>query len=126
MPEPIDRRKFISATAAMALLGGAAVTIGCGESAPPTGSTPPPPPPTTGPKLGSVANNHGHNATIQGAQLDAGGSLVLNIQGGATHQHVVALSAAEVTAIKAGTKVVKESSTDEGLLGAHSHQVTFN
>jgi hypothetical protein len=125
MPEPIDRREFISAATALAMLGGAGITIGCGSD---SGSspTPPPPPPPTGAKLGSVADNHGHTATILGAQLDAGGSITLNIQGSSEHQHTVVVSATQVTSIKAGTRVVIPSSSDEGLLGVHSHNVTFN
>lgn len=125
MPEPIDRRKFISAAAALAMLGGAGITIGCGSD-PGTNPTPPPSPPPTGSKLGNVTDNHGHTATIQGAQLDAGGSITLNIQGGASHQHTVVVSATQAASIKAGTRVVIQSSSDEGLLGAHTHSVTFN
>lgn len=127
MPEPIARREFISAAAALAMLGGAGITIGCSSSETGTGPTPPPPPPPgTGPKIGSVADNHGHNATIQGAQLDAGGAITLSIQGTAPHTHIVVLSATQAASIKAGSRVVVQSSTEEGLLGPHSHNVTFN
>lgn len=126
MPEPIDRRQFISAATAMALLGGAAITIGCGGDSGGGSVLPPPPPPPTGPALGSVQDNHGHAATVTGAQLDAGGSVSLNIQGGSQHPHTVALTAEQVQSIKAGTRVVVQSSANEGALGVHSHNVTFN
>jgi hypothetical protein len=125
MPEPIDRRKFISAAAALAMLGGAGITIGCGSDSGST-PTPPPPPPPTGPKLASIGDNHGHTATILGAQLDAGGAITLNVQGTAPHAHAVGLSATQVATIKAGSKVVVQSTSAEGLLGVHAHTITFN
>jgi hypothetical protein len=63
-----------------------------------------------------------HSAVITAAQLAAGGALVLNIQGTATHNHTVELSADEVLAIRDGRQVQKASSTE--LL--HAHSVVFN
>lgn len=128
MPEPIDRRRFISAATALAMLGGAGITIACGDSSPGAGPTPPPPPTTTS-KTGLVLNNHGHSAVIQAAALDAGGGLTLDIRGNAQHPHTVTLTAAQVVSIRGGNRVEVQSSTDDPGLGAefiHSHMVTFN
>ena len=123
----VDRRQFTVASA-MAILSGVAITItsGCGGNgySSPTSPTPAPTPAPTGSgdKVGAISNNHGHVAVITGAQLTAGGALALNIQGQATHNHTVELSAAEIASIAANTRVAKLSSTEE----SHDHTVTFN
>lgn len=125
----VDRRQFTLASA-MAILAGVAITItdaACGGSSYSPGSpsptpTPNPNPSPAGDKVGVVSSNHGHSAVITGAQLTAGGALMLDIRGTATHTHTVELSAAEITSIAASQKVAKESSTD----ASHSHTVTFN
>jgi hypothetical protein len=123
----LDRREFTLA-AAMAALSGVAITIsacGGGSSSPTSPSTPPPtpaPPVATSDKTAVIGSNHGHAGTITAAQLTAGGTLSLNIQGTATHPHTVELTAADLTAVAANSRVSKESSTDNG----HSHSVTFN
>jgi hypothetical protein len=125
-----DRRQF-TVEMALALLGGAAVSIGCGGGASPSGPGPVAPAPTPVPtpselKLGSVSNNHGHEAVITAAQLLAGDALRLEISGSAPHLHVVELSADEVARIRNGERVEKESSEEFGLLGLHRHTVRFN
>jgi hypothetical protein len=60
-------------------------------------------------------------AIITGAQLSAGGTVLLHIQGTATHDHTVDLSATEIGQIRDGQKVAKESSSTD-----HTHTVTFN
>jgi len=129
LEKAIDRRQFTLASA-MALLGGVAITItetACGGSSyspstPTPMPTPNPTPAPSGDKVGQVSSNHGHSAVITGAQLSAGGTLSLNIQGSSTHPHTVDLTGADLTAIAANQRVSKESSTDS----AHSHTVTFN
>jgi hypothetical protein len=81
-----------------------------------------PPPPATGDKAGAISNNHGHQATILAAQLQAGGSLTLDIRGVADHSHSVALSADEMILVRGGTRVSKVSSAER----EHQHTVTFN
>jgi hypothetical protein len=123
----LDRREFTLA-AAMAALSGVAITISaCGGGSSPTASTPAPtptpaPPAAASDKTAVVGSNHGHSAVITGAQLTAGGTLSLNIQGTSAHPHTVELTAADLTAVAASSRVSKESSTDNG----HSHSVTFN
>jgi hypothetical protein len=134
-PEPeVDLgRRQISAMAALALLGGATITIaGCGggggspsapSAAPPAGAPPGPATGTgNGDKVGLVSDDPRHQAVITSAQLSAGGALTLDIRGSAGHSHIVELSAQEVETIRNGQRVMKQSSTTLG----HSHLVTFN
>jgi hypothetical protein len=124
MSGTLDRRQF-SVAAALALLGGATITIGCGGgSSNPNGPNNNNPNPTLGPgdKAASVAANHGHIAVLTAAQLSAAGALSLDIRGQANHPHTVTLTAAEITQVASGARVSKESSQDD----QHNHTVTFN
>jgi hypothetical protein len=119
----MNRRAFNTAWA-YALLGGATITIaGCGSSSPTgnsdgnSGNNLPP-----GAVGGSISSNHGHVATILAAELTAGNGLSLNIQGSASHTHIVELSGGDVVSIRGGGRVSKNSSTGDG----HTHTVTFN
>lgn len=115
----LSRREF-SAQAALALLGGAVVTIaGCSSD---SNGNPAAPTPSAGDKTGTISGNHGHRAVVTGADLTAGNSVALDIQGDSTHPHTVQLSAQEVTNIRNGTRVSKASSNNQ----AHTHTVTFN
>jgi hypothetical protein len=123
----IDRRSFNVAWA-YALLGGAAITVGCGSETP-TGSGGDSGSgggggggATVTDKEGQVSNNHGHRAIITAAQLTAGNGLELNIQDTGTHGHTITLAAADVVAVRGGTRVSVTSSTTNG----HTHTVTFN
>ena len=113
-------RREISVSAALLMLGGATINItGCGGS---SSSDPTPTPiPTTDRSATSISSNHGHTAVITGAQLSAGGALLLTIQGAATHSHSIDLTGAEVVSIRNGTTVTKTSSPN-----GHTHEVTFN
>jgi hypothetical protein len=109
----LDRREF-TVRSLVALLSGVAITItGCGEG---------PTQPTMTDKAGAITANHGHSVVITAAQLGAGGSLTLDMQGTSTHRHTVELAAGEVLAIRDGRQVVKTASTS----GSHGHTVTFN
>jgi hypothetical protein len=111
----MDRREF-AVEAALALLGGAVITIsGCGGSSP-TASTPP-----LTDVAGTISSNHGHSAMITGAQLGEAGALSLDLRGTATHTHTVSLTGGEVMSVRKGAMVQKESSAT-----SHSHTVTFN
>jgi len=132
MSQPFDpKRRAISAAAALALLGFPVITIGgCGgggggnPAAPPTPAPNPTstPTPSAGDAQGSVSANHGHTAVVTGAQLQAGNALTLDIRGSSNHNHTLALSAADVTAIRGGQRISRSSSVDD----AHDHSVTFN
>ena len=112
--DEMDRREF-TGKALLAMLAGVTVTItGCSNPAEPE------PPPTD--KSGVIENNHGHVATITSAQLTSGGAVILNIQGTASHDHVLELTAAEVTRIRWGASLSKSCA----MYRTHMHTITFN
>jgi hypothetical protein len=115
-----DRREFTVA-ALLAMLGGVSITLSaCGKASPSSPTTPS----TTQPvadKNAAITNNHGHVAVITSAQLTAANTLSLNLQGTASHNHVLELSAAEVLQVRDGRTLAKECSSS-----THTHMVTFN
>lgn len=116
----LSRREF-TFEAALAVLAGSTITIlGCGGYSSPSGPTG-----TGGPTdvVGQISANHGHSAIITGAAMNAGGAIDLNIQGSATHNHVVSVSAADITMLKNGGAVDKVSTT--GDVDGHFHTVAF-
>jgi hypothetical protein len=124
-PELIGRRQF--SIAALALLGGAIMAIGCGGA-----SNSPSSPTTTAPQgqnIGVVSGNHPmpHVAAISAAQLSAGAGIVLDISNG-SHSHTVTLTGDQIMQIAANGRVSVESSTNPHSNGAdpHAHTVTFN
>ncbi len=127
----VNRRQFTQ-EASLAFLAGVSVSVascgggggngGSGDDGygPPTSGTP-----TTlaaGSKSGSVSANHGHQAVITAAELQAGGTVMVNIAGSAGHPHIVELPAQAVQQIRDNHKVEKESTMTD----AHTHMVTFN
>ncbi len=109
----------LSRRQALAMLGGATITVGFAAC---TKSTDTAVVPTVSDATGVIASNHGHTAIITKAQLTAGGGLTLDITGTSSHTHSLTLTAVEVTTIKGGTRVSKESTSG----GSHTHTVTFN
>jgi hypothetical protein len=110
-----SRRQFLGAAAA-ALFAGISITVlGCGDDSG-TGPTA-----ETGDKVGEISGNHGHQAIIKKAQIDAAGAVTLDIRGSAGHTHSVSLTADEMAGLKSGTMVTKDSSTTND----HHHQVMF-
>jgi hypothetical protein len=122
--------RTLSRREALILLGGATIVItaACGGSSPSTPTATPTPGPTPTPggtatdKAATFSANHGHELTITGAQLSAGGALNLTTVGSASHTHGVSLTGAQVTQIAGSTRVSTESSST----GGHTHTVTFN
>jgi hypothetical protein len=114
-----DRREFALA-AMLAVLGGVSITIsGCSSPSSPSGpSAAAPPPPDNN---GAIANNHGHVAVITSAQLTAADGVLLNLQGTASHNHTLELSAEEVKQIRSGATIARECTGT-----THKHMVTFN
>ena len=115
----ISRREF-TRESLLAMLAGVVITItGCSDD----NSNP------TGPSGGSgtdvtgvVSANHGHIATVRGADITAGGAVSLDIMGNATRPHTVSLTATQVQQIGSRQQVVVTSTTNE----SHQHTVTFN
>ena len=119
------QRRQISVAAALALRGGATVTLtACsgGGSSPVQPSGPPRSTCPSDAACGNVEGDPNHRATISAAQLTAGGALVLDITGDASHGHDVELTADEVVAIREKRRVQKYSS----IRLSHQHFVTFN
>jgi hypothetical protein len=113
----MDRREF-TGRALMALFAGVTVSIssGCGSE---NGAAPSPP---VTDKSGTIANNHGHVATITAAQQTAGGGVSLNIQGSGSHDHVLVLTASEVEWIRGGLSMAKDCEMNRN----HVHTISFN
>ncbi len=98
----LDRRQFTQ-EASLAFLAGVTVTVtacggggGGGSNAgdsynPAGGSTTPTTtlPPAPGSKTGQISANHGHEAVITAAQLQAGGAVQIDIAATAGHSHMV-------------------------------------
>lgn len=74
-------------------------------------------------RSGSVSSNHGHVATVTTAQQDTGTAFNLSIQGSAGHNHTLALTAQDLSNLKAGAQLVKTTVSNDGT--GHSHTVTF-
>jgi hypothetical protein len=110
----LSRRAFLGASVT-ALFAGIAVTItGCGTESDEGDAS--------GGSEGVISSNHSHRAIITKAQLGAGATVTLNIQGGSSHVHTVVISDSQIAAINLGNQVtVTSSATDD-----HSHTVTFN
>jgi hypothetical protein len=120
----IGRREF-SERGLLLLLSGVTITIsGCGSSssAPATTPTPTPTPAPATDVAGVISANHGHTAVVTAAQITAANAVTLHIQGTATHDHTVDLSAAQIGQIGSKQQVAMDSSNNAG----HLHTVTFN
>ena len=116
-PEDITRREF-TVESVLALLAGVTITItGCDEESPSQMPTQP-----AADVSGNVSANHGHVATVSGAQITTALGVALDIRGQADHPHTVTLSAAEIQRIGSRQQVTATSTTD----AFHSHVVTFN
>jgi hypothetical protein len=115
----LTRREF-TLDAALAILSGCVITISdmaCGSTSSTAPSAAPPSDVT-----GNISANHGHIATIAGAQITAGAAIVaLDIHGTASHAHTLSISQADLTALKNRQTVTSVSTTDS----SHSHTVTF-
>src|SRR5262245_22541812 len=103
--ETVTRREF-TVQSVLALLSGFVITISeaCGSDSSPTmpatSTTTSTPPGTPSDINGTISANHGHTAIITGAQITADLAITLNIQGSATHNHTVAVSATDLTNLK--------------------------
>jgi hypothetical protein len=115
--EPLDptRREF-TAEALLALLMGCVITVSqaCDDDNPTS--------PTPTDISGVVSANHGHTATVTGAQITAGTDIAaLDIRGMADHPHTISISAADFQTLNNRQPISKTSTTDN----FHFHTVTF-
>ena len=128
----LDRRQFTQ-EASLAFLAGVSVSVsacggggGGGGAYSPTGggttTTTTLPPAPTGSKTGQISANHGHQAVITAAELQAGGAVRIDIAYTAGHSHMVELPAQAVQDIRDGKAVQKDSTMTD----AHMHTVVFN
>lgn len=123
------RREFLGTLARFTIAGLVIGLVGC-TTEPETESSAQPAPgggcPQPGlakpaaDRSGTIASNHGHVAIVTTAQQD-GTAFNLSIQGSSGHDHTLALTTQDLADLKAGTQVVKTSSTG----GGHTHVVTF-
>lgn len=114
-----SRREFLGAAAA-ALFAGVTITLlGCGDDKG-TGDTA-----GSGDIAGEISGNHGHQAIVTKAQIDAGGAVTLHIQHNAGHDHTVSLTAEQMAQLKGGGMVTVESSTSSDASNPHTHSVMF-
>ena len=108
----MNRREF-TVEAALALLGGAFITIsGCESGTEPS--------PVIADIPGEINSNHGHSVTLTAAGLRAGGALDVDIRGSAGHTHMVSLTTVDLAILRNGGVVQKETSVTR-----HTHFVTF-
>lgn len=108
----MNRREF-TVEAALALLGGAIITIsGCESATEPS--------PVLADIPGEIATNHGHFVTLGAAGLRAGSSLDIDIRGASGHSHMVSLTTVDLAILRNGGVVRKESTGTR-----HTHLVTF-
>jgi len=115
------RREFVKL---LVFFGTGAALAACGgsDSSTQDGNTNPPPPgdcAANGAK-GGISLNHGHVLMVPKEDFSAGMDKTYNIQGSATHNHTIALTADQLAMILAGTHVSVTSSVTND----HAHQVS--
>jgi|SRR5688572_24064910 len=136
-PHMMTRSQFLSSLLG---LGAGALVVACSKSegepeptidappsqpmidAPTQPTTDAPPAMTCASTASTISANHGHTATVPGADVAAGVEKTYNIQGGSPHPHTIIVTAAMFTMLKAGQSVVVASSLDAG----HTHNVTVS
>ena len=70
----------------------------------------------------AISDNHDHTLTVPAAELDSTVNKTYTLTIGLAHTHMVTLTPAQLTQIKAKTAVKVTSSNDVG----HFHEVTIN
>jgi hypothetical protein len=91
---------------------------GCGDD----DGSPTSPSPTSQGATAVISNNHGHVATLTGAQVSAGRALSIDIRGTADHGHMLDLTNDDVVRLQTRQRVDKDATANNG----HTHRVTFN
>jgi hypothetical protein len=108
----MTRKEFLKGTGAVVAVALAGCGGGGGGGNPPTdcGTT--------------IELNHGHVLTVAKADATAGVDKTYHIQGSATHDHTVTLTAAQFADLAAGNEVTITSSVDAA--ATHDHNITVN
>ena len=70
----------------------------------------------------AISGNHGHEITIPVADLDSTVAMTYNIQGTASHNHMITITVAQLQMLKEGQAVTVGSSVTLD----HAHNVTSN
>jgi hypothetical protein len=73
----------------------------------------------------TIELNHGHTLTVAKSHATTGVERTYHIQGSASHDHSVTITAAQFADLAAGNQVTVTSSPDIGF-GTHDHMVTVN
>lgn len=71
----------------------------------------------------NIATNHGHSASVSGADITAGAAKSYDIMGSSSHTHSISLSAADMTTLAGGASVMVTSTS--GGADGHTHAVTL-
>ena len=103
---------------ALVLAAGAGVA-GCGDD---DNGSPTSPSPSSQGATAVIANNHGHSASLTGAQVSAGRGVSLDIRGSADHSHMLDLTNDDVVRLQTRLRVERDASVNNN----HTHRVTFN
>ncbi len=70
----------------------------------------------------TVGTNHGHSLTVPLADITTGTTKTYSIMGTSAHDHMITITAAQFTMLRAGTMYMMTSTTG----GGHTHAVTIN
>jgi hypothetical protein len=95
---------------------------GCGDDNDSSAGGPTAPSPSSQGATAVISNNHGHVATVTGAQVSAGQAVTLDIRGNADHGHMLELTNDEVVRLQTRQRVDKDAIANN----SHTHRVTFN
>jgi len=72
--------------------------------------------------IGSVGSNHGHSITVSKADISVGVEKQYNIQGSATHNHMVTVSASDFASLASNQQIQITSTSGD----SHVHSVTVS
>jgi hypothetical protein len=104
---PVTRKEFL-----LLLAGTAAAACG-GSSTPPNCAQ--------NGTQSDISANHGHSLTVSKADIAAGVDKTYDIRGGASHSHLVTLTAADFAKLAGNNGASEQSTVDD----SHSHTVTI-
>lgn len=123
----MKRSDFIKRTVVVATLGLPLLSVinSCSSEAPPVPGNNPPTGSTDCLANGTNANisaNHGHTLIVSKEDVSSGTEKTYAIQGSASHDHSVTITAANFTSLKNNNSVQVDSTSGDG----HMHAVTVS